>query len=90
MKVLKIGLAVATLLILDAPVVSAQMVVSPNVGERVDYPFFSDDGRRLQLRHRHVRHHQTRRHVARYHRRFVILLSTFPTPQEFGWSNCCQ
>jgi hypothetical protein len=83
MKVVSFGLAVAALLAFGAPTASAQMVVNPNLGERVDYPFYSDDGHRL-----HFRHH---RHVAyRYRSRFYIIESAFPTPPVFGWGDCCQ
>lgn len=86
MKFVQIGLAVAAFLALGAPVVSAQMVVNPNLGERVDYPFYSDDGHRLHFRH----YHHVRHAAYRYHSRFFIIKSAFPTPPLFGWGNCCQ
>ena len=86
MKVVRFGLAVAAFLVLGTPIAGAQMVVNPNVGERVDYPFYSDDGHRL-----HARDHHRARHVAtRYRPRFFIIQSAFPTPEPFGWANCCQ
>lgn len=86
MKIVSLGLAVTALLVLGTNGAGAQMVVSPNLGERVDYPFYSDDGQRLHFHHRYTVY----RHSAHHHPRFIILQAAFPTPQPFGWSNCCQ
>ena len=60
----------------------AQMVVNRETGEQVDYPYFTGI-------HQRVHHLHSRRYGARLPR-FVVVRATFPTPQPFGWMNCCE
>ena len=78
MTLVRFGFAVAALLVVGTEGAGAQMVVDRNVSERVDTPFHSPGQR-----------HHHRHYAYRHGRRFIILRSAFPTPQPFGWANCC-
>ena len=82
MKLVAIAALAAAVLGLNAPLAAAQMVVDPNSGERVDYPFDTGAYGALRRSHRH-RHHAGRR------LRIFVVHSAFPTPEPFGWFTCC-
>ncbi len=71
------------LLFLGAMPAGAQMVVNRNAGERVDRPF----ARRYVPSFYHYR--SPRRYAHGFGRRILAVRSGFPTPQPFGWFECC-
>lgn len=77
MKTLLIAAGLGALLASSS--VSAQMVVPRTVGEQVDAPFFQGHAAHRRLDQRHA-----------WRARFVVIRSKLPTPEPFGWFNCCQ
>ncbi len=84
MRMISTSFLLAATLLLFAASAKAQMVVNPNIGERVDHPFArryvpSASGYRIYRR----------RYAHGFGRRILAVRSGFPTPQPFGWFECC-